>query len=232
MIIDRDGADALLSALDVAFQQGLGGRYGGGVLAVVQDADGTLAETVLRQAPPDVENVVVLGLTPRDSPAPTGTGLLGSGMPVVPVGTVDIRPAPQHGTAAVHVETELFDGHDPNGPADAGCFPNGLLVGRPDLRLAGSALYVLRSPADLAAAGLGAAQERRGWLPRQPRGRVNRGAGLGSNGFQRATPPLLTQPVARVLLDRIGERMATATGIGAMLARVTVGFRVGAPGAR
>lgn len=228
-MIDRDRSEAIATAVDAAFTEGLGSRYGGGITAVVTNANGAVIETVIRPASPGLENLLVLGLVFKQSAAPAGTGLIGSGIPTVPLGTVAISDGPERHAGDIHVETELFDDGDPNAAGDAGSLPTGLLIGRSADGEA-SGLVVLRSVVAIEAAGIGAAQGVRGWLPRQRRGRVNRSAGLGSNGFRRAAIPALLQPAAQVLLGRVGDRVAQAPGVGSELERLALGFRVGPAG--
>ena len=125
----------------------------------------------------------------------------------------------------------MFDDHDPNSAADNGCLATGLLLSQDPQgvpgQMPGRGIFVVRSDEFQQAAASSLRLGRRGWLPRPSRGRVNRGAGLGSNGHRRASAPQQAAPVTRALLKRIVDTAAVATSLGGAIERLVVGLRTG-----
>ncbi len=239
-------AQLILATIDDAFQATLHGHYGGGVFAILKRGGTTLSEQPLRDIPVGLDAAVILELTLRPQ-APGGIGLPGgaaaaasdaapafvdaSALAVTPVGVVTMLPPPDRGAGDIHVITEIFDDHDPNEPADSGALGTGLLLSQEPQgvagRMPGRGIYVVRSDATQQAGSASARQGQRGWLPLQPRGKVNRGAGLGSNGHRRHPTPELVAPVARALLKHVGDHIAAANIVEGQLDRLVFGLQTG-----
>lgn len=239
-------AQIILAAVDDAFQSTLHGRYGGGVLAILKRGGATLSEQPLRDIPVGLDAAVILELTLRPE-APGGVGLPGgaaapaapagpafadsTAVAVTAVGVITMLAPPDHGAGDVHVLTEIFDDRDPNEPADSGSLSTGLLLSQEPQGVAGQmpgrGVYVVRSDASEQASDASARQGQRGWLPLQPRGKVNRGAGLGSNGHRRHPTPELVAPVARALLKHVADHVAGAGVLQGQLDRLVIGLQTG-----
>ena len=226
-------AHILLEAVDSAFFQTLHGHYGGGVFVII-NRGGAAAQQVLRDVPVGLSDAVVLELEFR------GGGRADSGISgfrdsfagsLTVLGAVRMLDPPERGAGDVDVLTEVFDDHDPNSAADDGFLATGVLLWQDPQGVAGQmpggGVHVVRNDETEQAAASWLRLGRRGWLPRPLRGRVNRGAGLGSNGHRRASAPQQLAPVSRALLKRLGDSVATAASVGGAIERLVVGLRTG-----
>ena len=228
---------ALLDAIDDAFHDVLQGRYGGGITIGLNRAGALLDERPARPIPVGLADELIFDLSLSDGASQTDAPVDQSASIVkTPLGAVEVTPPPGSRAGDVDVITEIFDDRDPNEAVENGRFTTGLLLcGAPDGQaghMPGRGLSVVRSDDSIEAGNRTNSQSQRGWLPLQPRGQVNRGAGLGSNGHRRAGDCLLTYPVSRALLARLGDRIAQVEEVGAMIERIQIGVRSGDAAAR
>ena len=222
-------AQIVLEAVDGAFQHTLHGRYGGGVLVILKRDGNIVCEQPLRDVPVGLSDAIVLELEVRGAGGVAGFSA-GSAGSLTALGTVSMLASPGRGADDVHVLTEVFDEHDPNGAADDGCLTTGILLSQEPQGLAGQmpgrGVFVVRSEDAQQSAGAAVRQGQRGWGAPSTRTKVNRGGGLGSNGHRRAATPQLVAPVSRALLKHIADHVATAKSVGRLVRRVVVGLKL------
>jgi hypothetical protein len=209
---------SLLQAVDGAFLQIVGTRFGGGVQAAEIQAGGLSPRHVLRPAPGDNPSLLLLAYTLQDAAVDMGVAL--SRVPGLTLGSMILRPgeAPQ-----VRVLAELFDVAESNAHADGEPLPGGVRLAR-DTGAGQPGVQIIRTREQAAAASAGGLARSRGQVPPLGRHRPRAGLGLGGGSHRPALIPTARTAIAGRLLGRLGALLATAGAIGPQLGSVTLGL--------
>lgn len=207
---------ALLKAVDDAFLQVLGTRFGGGVEAADVLPSGIGPRRILRPAPADNPSMLLLACQVGGAAA----GIGGTHIPGLTIGSI-ARPA--SGSPDVTVQAEIYDTVDPNAHADGEPLGGGVQLHAATGMNAGS-IDVIRTREQVAAAMAGGAARTRGQVP--PLGRHGQRAalGLGGGSHRPALMAATRNAVTGRLLGRLGALLAQAGTIGPALDNVTLGL--------
>lgn len=207
---------ALLQAVDAAFLQTLGSRFGGGVEAAEVTADGLAPRQVLRPAPVDNPARLLLAYTRQDAPGAAGSVI--SRIPGLAIGGIAL---PAGEPPQIIVLTELFDTSEPNAHADGEPLTGGVRL-HPAAGSGG--VQVVRTREQAASIAVGGFSQSRGMVPPQGRHRPRAGLGLGGGSHRQALIAATRTAVAGRLLDRLGSLLAGAEAAGPLLAGITLGL--------
>ena len=207
---------ALLQAVDAAFVQILGSRFGGGVQAAEATPAGLAPRHVLRPAPVDNQAQLLLAYTLHDRAQASGS--TPARIPGLTLGTVAL---PSGEPPQVVVLTELFDILEPNAHADGEPLTGGVRL-HPEAG-AGS-VQIVRTREQAASIAIGGLSQSRGMVPPRGRHRPRAGLGLGGGSHRQALVAATRTAVAGRLLNRLGSLLAGAGTADAPLVGVTLGL--------